>query len=64
MKRKPDNTWYPRFIEVQRKFEISKEMKGTIVGSRFFERLSIPFDESRRISDYAKNRHSFLVDKG
>ena len=63
-KSKPNNSWYPRYISVNDRISILKEIKGLKIGFKILNPLILPYDEIKQISDYAKNRHIFNVGKG
>jgi hypothetical protein len=63
-KSKPNNSWYPRYISVNDRISVLKEIKGLKIGFKIFNPLILPYDEIKQVSDYAKNRHIFNVGKG
>ena len=64
MKNKPNKTWFPRFINCNEKYKCLKEIKGNEIGKEILERIEKPFEEILRFSDYARNRHLFIKEKG
>lgn len=64
MKSKPNNSWYPRYISVHDRISVLKEIKGLEIGSKILTPLVFPYNEIKMFSDYAKNRHLFIVGKG
>jgi hypothetical protein len=61
---KPNKTWYPRFLDIKSKVDMLKEVKGTQVGNIILEKISPGYAELVKISDFARNRHGFIIDKG
>ena len=61
---KPNNRWYPRYINVKNRMNILKESKGSEIGFKILNKLSSPYEEINQVSDYAKNRHRFNIKKG
>lgn len=64
MKEKPNRTWYPRFISVEDRIEVLREVKGISAGGKIFNLLIDRHTHIHRLKDYAKNRHNFIVGKG
>ncbi len=61
---KPNKSWYPRFLIVKERMDILKEVKGSHTGNIIIERLSQPYEELIKLSEFAKNRHGFNLKKG
>lgn len=61
---KPNNTWFPRYLKVQDRISLLKEIKGFKIGIKILNRLETAYNEIKQVSDYAKNRHTFNVEKG
>ncbi|WP_425235085.1 hypothetical protein [Ulvibacterium sp.] len=61
---KPNSTWYPRFLKVKKRIDVLKEVKGTGIGNKILDPLTISYNEINQIRDYAKNRHRFNIEKG
>jgi len=64
MKNKPGRTWYPKFLICKEKIKTLKKVQKFDVGQRLLRQLYSPYGELDRFSDYAKNRHNFIVKKG
>ena len=62
---KPNRNWYPRFVVCKDKIRLLKEIRSkvTIVRDKINE-FSQPYNEIVKQSDYARQRHLFIVSKG
>jgi len=63
-KEDPNKFWYPRYLICEEKIKYLKEVQGFETGKILLERFIGPFSELKKISEYAKNRHRYLVSKG
>ena len=64
MRVKPNKTWYPRFLKIEDRIDVLKEIKGHRVGNAILERLIARYDHIVGLKDYAKNRYRFIVGRG
>lgn len=64
IKEKPNRSWYPRFLFVKERMDILKEVKGSAIGNTILEKLSNPYEELIKQSEFAKNRHGFNINQG
>ena len=64
MRTKPNKTWYSRFLKVEDRVDVLKEIKGHQVGNAILERLTDRYDHIVGLKDYAKNRYRFIVGRG
>lgn len=64
MKTKPNRSWYPRYLKVDERIDVLKEVRGHPISNVILERTNKGYDSVMGLKDYAKNRHRFIVNRG
>ncbi len=61
---KPGKTWYPRFLICKEKIQLLKNIQNDKIGQTLLPKLIKLYEQLVLSSQYTKNRHLFLVQKG
>lgn len=64
IKQKPNNLWYPRFLEVYERIKTLKTLRKFSLVRQILDNQTKAYSELDKMRVYAKNRHNFITNKG